>query len=1851
MKTLSFLPLSLMIVTLFLLSSCQQKQPKETVKIDQAFQEYVSGFTSGLISSRATIRVKLSKEYMQDVKAGDPIDVQLFSFEPSIKGQAFWVDESTVEFRPSGAMLSGTEYVGHIALKKIIDVPVKFSSLPLQFQVIKQSFQVREGELQQVPTGGKSIYTYSGSVVTADVMDNDAVEELLLAKMEGEVLLIEWEHKREAKEHLFVVKDVKRKESDAILSLEWDGGTQGIEVADRREVEIPGLSNFKLISSFVYHQPSQYLLLTFSDPLLKSQNLKGLITIQEAEVLRLVIQGNRVKVFLSKRISGEHELTVEKGVKNSSGYKLVASKSQKITFEASKPNVRLIGKGIIIPKTDGLIFPFEAINLKAVDIKVIKIFEDNVSQFLQVNSLAGERDIRRVGRLLVKKKIDLVSDNLIDYGKWNAFSFDLSELIENEPGAIYRIEITFRKRYSLYPCVEEVDDEEELAVNWDEEDLQEQSYWDGTGYYYNSWYNYDWRDRDNPCTPSYYRNKKVSRNVLASNIGVIAKAGSNGELRVFVTDLLTTAPLSGVEVEVLNYQQQLIGTAKTDGQGMLTLKYTMKPYLLIAKNGDQRGYLKLNDGVSLSLSRYDVGGARYERGLKGFIYGERGVWRPGDTIYTTFILEDKEGLLPSEHPVSFELVNPHGKVMQRQVKSSSENGFYAFTSSTAQDAPTGNWTARIRVGGSSFAKQIKIETIKPNRLKINLDFEKKLIRKDDLTLSGRMEVKWLHGAIAKNMKAEVDMELRKVKTTFMSYNDYVFDDPSVSFNVVEKRVFSGRLDAEGVALIKPDIKISGQVPGMLSARFNTKVFEEGGNFSVNQMSIPYAPYSTFVGVKLPKGDKMRGMLLTDEKHTVDVVTLDAEGQKVSQKNLVAKLYKVEWRWWWQSGSDNVGSYIKRKQIQPVLTRKFSTVDGFGSFEIEVKYPSWGRYLVQVEIPGGHSTGKAVYIDWPGWAGRAQDENSGGASMLSFSADKKEYKVGESVKVTLPSSAGGRALVSIEKGAKVLDAYWVEAQDKMTNFEFEVTPEMAPNVYINVTLLQPHSQTVNDLPIRLYGIVPIMVEDPDTKIYPVITMADELKPESKVKVSVAEKSGRPMTFTLAVVDEGLLDLTNYKTPSPWRNFYAREALSVRSWDMYDMVLGAYGAKIEASFAIGGDGDLDKNKGKKARRFKPVVKYFGPYTIGKGKSKSIEFDMPRYVGSVKTMVVASSGKAYGEAEKITPVKNPLMIFATLPRVLSPEESVKLPVTLFSLDDTKKEVEVELKVNDKLVIIGESVKTIHFDRAGEQDFTFDVKSADALGIAKVEVVARSGNDEATYEIELDVRAPNPNKIVTYSAVVESGEYWNQTFDLFGIMGSNKVRLEVSGMPPINMDRRLRCLTRYPYGCVEQTTSAAFPQLYLSDVTELNAEMKTRTKGNIEKALVRLNSFQLSSGGFSYWPGRSRVADWATSYVGHFILEAEAKGYVLPVGMKDAFLSYQREQSNNWRPAENRYYSFGLAQAYRLFTLALADEANLGAMNRLKEYDHLCVQGKCLLGLAYSYSGNKDAAIQLIANVDKSLTKAIYYRSSYGSRDRDLAIVLEVLLALELHDEAMVLIKNISDRLNSGYWMNTQATSFCLRSMAKAAALFKGSLDEFNYSFSIDGGKEKDVMSTTLVSQYDVAMGEGIVSKQFALKNESPTPFYVNLSVEGIPLVDDGKQEQKNLEMKVGYKNLDGKLIDPSSLEQGMDFKVEVQVKHPGYLNDYEDMALSIMVPSGWEIINTRLYGGGASLDVDVPEYEDIRDDRVNLFFGLDRHKTKTFVVLLNASYLGTYNLPAIQCSAMYNNEIRARISGREVEVIKSK
>jgi uncharacterized protein YfaS (alpha-2-macroglobulin family) len=1756
------------------------------------------------------------------------------------------VNGNTLRFMPDpGELKPGKEYKIGFHLGKVLKVDEKFRQFDFYTRVNEQDFTANVFPFSPMSV---SDLTWNTVEVRLDISNPVSPDDA------GKMFYVngtQYKHVRVtpvgATSFRVSIDSLQRKNEPEQYLLTIDGKAIDSKKKLEYKVAIPPFSkkHFEVADVRLLQESGSYIRLTFSDPVSQTQDMKGLITLSGTGSFTYSIDKNVIKVYPESLPPGEVELHIYEGIRNNARLNLDKHYIYQLQIENNKPQIKFEKSGNILPDAKQLALPFSTVNLWAVDAKVIKVYRNNLLSYLQTSTLNNSRatgELRRFGRFVMKKQIRLDRDKRLDLSKWNSFTLDLSQLIEKDPGALYMVQLSMRREYSLYGCTDEPRLPDEAAMRrFSDEEIseEEEALWDETTpYYYDlfDWREYKWKDRDDPCTPSYYMaSERMERTmVMASNMVMIAKAGPGRSMSVAVTAILTTRPVPGAEVTVYNYQMQPLGSGKTDGNGFAEIDCKSgKPFVVTAAKDGDVGYLEVSDAASLSLSRFDVSGKEIQKGLKGYVYAERGVWRPGDTIFVSFILEDKERKLPENHPVALEVYTPRGQFYQRQVKNKGVNGFYTFSVATDPDVETGVWQGQVKVGGTTFHKPLRIETIKPNRLRVRLDTDS-IIDAAQGVISGMLTSQWLHGAPASNLKAEVDLTLQASENPFRGYAGYSFNNPVVNFETSKTKIFAGTLNASGVASVNAKAPVAENAPGMLRGNILSRVYEVGGDMSFYAQTVFYSPYKTYVGVK-PPAVSAGEFLETDTPLSFDVATVNAYGKPVSG-DVEYRIYKLRWSWWWNSTEEDLGSYVNSTAANIAARGEVTLRNGKGRINFQVNYPDWGRYLILVKDKSGkHAAGTIFYVDWPSWRGRSAKTDPEGLTMLSFSTDKPSYEVGEKATVIIPKSSEGRVLISIENGSGILHREWVKTSgEEDTKYVMEVTENMTPNFYVFATMLQPHAQTVNDLPIRMYGVVSVGVENRNSILAPVIRMPDTLHPEKEFTVSVSEKAKKPMTYTLAIVDEGLLDLTAFKTPNAWHEFYSREALGVRTWDLFDRVLGTHGGLM---LSIGGDEAMNPSRDN-VNRFKPVVKFIGPFALKGNETKTHTLRLPQYVGSVRVMVVAGGNGAYGSAEKTVAVKNDLMTLSTLPRIMGPGEEVRLPVNVFALGNSVKNVQVSIRTKGLLTPTDGTSKSVSFDKPGDKTLFFKLASGRKTGAEQVEIKAVGNGISFTETIDIAIRNPNPPTVMTQAQLIEPGESATFNIQTEGVEKDDWAALELSRMPGVNFSRNMNYLLEYPHGCSEQISSQAFPLLYIDEFTVLKEEDKKRMTAKVDEVIRMLSARQLADGGFMYWYGDSYASTWVTTYAGHFLVEAKNRGYEVPDAVLSRWVQFQSRLAQNWLPVEHNhgYYPYSMSdlqQAYRLYSLALSGNTEFGAMNRMRELPDLSIQARWRLAAAYALAGRKDVAASLVFNAPDQVEEYNFSNDTYGTPERDKAMILETYLLLDDVEKAMQLAPSIAQSLSSGY-ISTQTAAFGLLAMAQLAGkIGAGNID---MDWTLNGKKMERINTSKAMQRIDVKPEANLSAN---ITNKGSGKLYARLSIRTQPQNDSNIEPvQGRFGMSVRYVDLQGNPLAVESLPQGTEFEAVVTVRN-GIEQVFTDLALTQVFPSGWEIFNERPDGEYT--------YRDIRDDRVLTYFNLGAGQTKVFRIRLQAAYRGRYYLPPVSCRAMYAPQEESRSGSMWVKV----
>lgn len=1850
MKKLELIIIGLSLSFLVLLAGCSKKTESNiTLNYSTVNDEYVQAVSPTYINRLSEITVSFSKEI---ICSEDDVN-KAVSLVPHQQGKFKLVDEKTISFVPEKSYKPNSTITLNADVNKLLGAKESAPIYSHPFVISGPTFDVSFNDL--VLNANQTAYSLSGKIKTDIPFSAEKISKCINAKIGQAKVRIQLEalsHGKELREWDFSIPEIQIGKNNQIFKVAYEGKNIGLNrfekkaYAGKKNYIIPGVnSDFSIIN--INTTAKNAISFSFSKPLDTAQDIIEYISLFDRNNKKLAskispaIKNNVLTIYSDEGFEDVDSITISDGILSSSGALLAAKTTVPLSTKWDVPEVRFMTEGNILPTSQGTVIPVETKNLSGLLIQAFVVYDSNINQFFQINSYDGSYDLYRVGEPVWEKNVSFDWNDSMQ-NKFIPRGIDISDLVKKYPDGMLQLKITFRKHNIKYVCSNTHGDFSKYPFPKDtiggEYKPREKSNWDsidydGLSYEQRSTF---WTYRNDPCHPAFYLtnynyNIVIKKNIFVSDIGLMAKQDMDGKLYVTAANLKTTEPMHNLSVKTYNFIGTKLDELKTDKDGRAIFEDGASAYTVVATDGKQVSYLVINSGTALSTSHFETGGVIAENGVKGFIYGERGVWRPGDDIYLTFVLQDEKKSLPENIPVIFTFTDPRGREVERRTLTESVNGFYSIPTKTLPDAETGLWNARVKIGGKEWNKSVRVETVVPNHLAVNLEIEKDFLSAgiNEFVLKGA----WLYGADTPNYAADVTVNFTEGNTTFDGYSEYCFENPAGYVDSSKDTIFNGKLDSDSKVKFSRRLSAGKNIPGKLKAHFVSRIFEPSGIPSLSSTVYEFSPFRRYVGLKLPKGDESRNMLLTDVNHVADVVLLNEDGTPVESAKLNYTIYKMDWKWWWEKDAYSSATYVGNNSYTRIDNGIVEIENGKGSFDFEVSYPSWGRYLIQVSDGyNGHVTGKVVYIDWPGWAGRSLEEGSGSTAMLPLSVDKKQYTAGETAKISFASTKGQRALVTVEKSGNVLNQYWVTTDDGTTVWQLPLTKEMAPNVYVHVTLLQPHLQTKNSLPIRVYGVVPVMVDNPETLLEPVITCKERFEPSANTVISVSEKNGKPMTYTIAVVDEGLLGLTAYRSPDLRKEFYKKEASMLENYDLYKYVMNAYSGKLETILAIGGSEEIIDSGDKNENRFTPVVKYFGPFTIKEGEKKATEFEMPNYIGAVRIMVLAGNEGAYGVTERSVPVKSNLMILPSAPRTLGLNEEIMIPVEVYNGMDVNRKISVsmeidgviEQKLEQTVNITPNTNETLYFGlstknaKEGIANFTFKASSGPTSQYAKMSVPVESRGIPVTYSSDFTVKGKG-NQTVTVESPTESG--------------SATLTAEITSMPLVNLNNRLKYLIQYPHGCIEQITSGGFPQMYLADFVNLSSEKNEQIIQNVNSVLERYPRYQNVNGSFSYWAGGGTAHLWGSTYAAHFMTEAKKHGYHVADSVYNPLINWIAESAQNFGSYFDEEESIE-NQVYSLYVLALANHADIGSMNRIRE-SVKADSSKLLLASAYALCGRVDTAKDLVKTV--KFDSAFYRRldKNFSSSLRNQSIALMAFNYVGNSSMSSKYAKTICDQLNSNMNLNTQETAWALFTLLPYYDNEKG--EQIAYSVNSNGKTLAGEIEKRTVL-LDLPMTNG-AKQEVAISNTGKRPLYGRVSVSGKSVPGTEVTKAVGLKLSVTYEDKDFNKISPTNLKKGDTFRITVNVRNNAS-QDLSNVAVTIPIPTAWEFINDRLTSTNDSSNDFT--YQDIRDDYIYTYLDLKNHASKQFKFNATVVYDGSYYVPAIHAEAMYDEDISAIVPG---------
>ncbi|MCY7008752.1 alpha-2-macroglobulin family protein [Fusobacterium simiae] len=1555
------------------------------------------------------------------------------------------------------------------------------------------------------------------------------------------------------------------------------------------------------------------LVVLFSEELDKNQDFKKLVEVEGLDgnitimpfINKLIIKGDFKK-------DTPYNVKVSKNIKSISGATLSDDYFRyNLYVDKKQPSLSFVDSGNVLPSINNKKINFNSVNVTKVKLEVIKVYTNNITQYLKL--YANEYGINDwelktdLGDVVFTKEyeIDSKEDQVVKN------SIDLSSTIDTK--GIYYVNIS--------------------AIGEDSIDYDIAKYGEPNSYGY-----------DNDVIYA-----KAEKTIILSDIGIVANS-NNSKLDLKLLNLNTLNPISGARLEFISSKNQTIeeGTANSNGEYKSKTNLDNIFYVLV-KSGNEFNVLYLA-GSKINYSDFDIGGSLDGSDLKLYTYTDKGYYRPGDEINVSLIARSKEKMNDNQ-PFEYSFTAPDGSAkINNEIVKDSKNGFYTFKIKTDMNDLTGAWTLSIKFGGKEITQKVFIESKIANTIAIEAD-EDKIYSKADIK-NGMIDfiftLKYLSGAkVDKGTNINFDYNVIEKDTKSKKYREYTFNNPSNYKYQFRNFVETTLNDDSG------KINLNLEMPEILQRKnlyLSTIVnaSDTNGRYSTETKVFEIINRENSVGVQKVSQN--------DNEASVKYILLNEKTDSlVAGKKLKYRVYNKEFNWWYDYYNDDDEKSFK-ENIETVLLEEGEITSASSPELLKVTKLGDGTNFIEIEDEEtGHSSGVFVYNYHYG------DKKHGTIENLNITADKEKYNIGDIAKIKYSGAVGSKALVTIEKDGKIVKEYWKTLTAKDNEETIVIEKDFFPNAYVSISVFQKYVDKQNDRPLRLYGSVPLMVEDKNRMLTLQVDTKTEVLPGGDLKIKLSNKENKKMYYEVFLVDEGILRMTNYVKPDPYKFFYEKRAKLVQSYDNFSNIIERYSDKVANRLKTGG-GDFEEDALAKPMSAEAAYKKedmqllgdaqrFANLTIFRGVAESdangnavVDVKLPNFFGTMRLFVVAVSDESYGSAEKSISVKAPVIVETSAPRVLKVGDKFAVPVTLFPIEKAIGDSEITLTYNGKTYN-----KKVNVKDGKSEKVLFELEAPEKVGTTKIDIDFKSSKYSYKDTINLNVDTNYPYQYIEKSIILEP----NQEFTLSAseykdfVNGSVKSNLTLSSYQKLGIEKLIKSLLDYPYICLEQISSKGMAMLYIDNLTTDPIE-KNDAKNEINTIIGKLNNnYQLRNGAFAYWPG-SQEEGISTVYAIRFLIEAKEKGYYVPETMYEKAKDYLNSIAMRT----------DVPKVEVLYLLAAIGDPNVSEMNIVfdRYYKDISVVEKWRLLAAYSKMGEKDFARK---EADKLPRKAERKDGSYYADDS--AEILKYYTIIygtadaELYSSVLAMAK-------SDAWLTTFEKANIVQALAGDG---KVSPEKKNLSFKvIVDGKEQNLELKD--GEYTFRnLGIKDNAKKIVIKNTSSSKLYVNSFYKGKPIKYDEKDENKNITITRKFVDMSGKEIDVKNLKVGTRFKMILTSKLTNA--DSPDISLLQILPSGWELDNTQAnvqssggdmipvpvdsdeadgqeYGDSSSSNVN---YVDMKDDRVAYFYPLYSGEDKVIEINLVAVTPGTYRLPGTKVESMYNYNYRAYLKGFEVKV----
>lgn len=1553
-------------------------------------------------------------------------------------------------------------------------------------------------------------------------------------------------------------------------------------------------------SSVVQANARQYrdapaLALVFSGPLVPKANWQSWLSVSEGgkqvQGEWILADDGRTLYFPNVQPDKSYEVSLKAGLGPS-------PQSWTLKTRPLEAGASFTASGMVLPLRDELRLPISAVNVDEVNIDFFRVDAEYLPRFLaEYRPGAG-------------------------MGNW-----ELEQITK-------RAKRVFSGRYALEL---DANRRETRLINVKEPQLAE------AGVYFavmSPLGNYDWR--------------KETTYFAVSDMGLSARRYSD-QLEVFVSSLATADPLKDVQLSLLDEKGNRLQVQTTDPQGHRRFDQVQGARLLLAEQGNHLAVLRL-DGAALDLSTFDLGTQPWQA-QQLYLFSGRDLYRPGERLDSEILLKGQDGQLLPGMAVELEVKQPDGQLLEQKRLLPDSLGAAHYGLRLPDDAPLGRWTINLKTAaGSRFEWPFLVEEFLPERLKLQLgkgpDGE---VTDLDAALTLPLQGDYLYGAPASSTKAKAEVKLSRATMPFTQWQEFTLGDVLLAEQAKDLEPLNITLDAQGQGTFSLADELDGvRALGPLEVAYRVSLSEPGGR-AVNRSR---TQYGWPAGSQWPalKADFVADRVEGGKPLPFQILNLDDKGQPVAGPVKVRLINEYRDYYWHYADGEG---WKYEFNSQPYLEQEQTLqLDGKGPTPLTLQLAA-GWYRLEVENSQGHQSSLRVEIGSYAWGGGGEQARP---DKIAITLDKRAYQAGDKAKVTLVAPRPGKGLLLVEDGDGLrwwqrieLKGTGGDAKDARGEFEIPVSPEwQRHDLHISAQIAAPDSTSKpvgkpQGQSLRSVGLVPLTLDREARRLPLTLSAPDKAVPLTRLEVTATSTPNSQGRVVLAAVDRGVLNISDYQPLDPFEIFFGRKRFAQDLFDNYGQVIPPQDGKL-ARLNYGGDRAPLKKGGALESRVEIAALWSGEVSFDESGKAVIPLDLPNFNGELALMALAWNEQQVGEAERAVKVVAPLVAEIGWPRFGARGDETRALVQLRNMSGEDQTLSLVWTLNGGLKANGELPGTLSLKNGEEQWLTLPLTVTGASGVASLQLAA-SGKDFAiSRDWYLPLRSPWPAETRQRYQMLAPGQQMSfAPAELAGLEHANLQGLfSLSGTPPWDPAAQWQALADYPYACLEQTLSRAWP--YLLTTADERAAWRKSAEGkqgaseaDVQRVLLqRLQRLQLPSGGFGLWDGRSDEEQWLTAYAADYLLARKEAGDAVPEAMLNQALnrlqSYLTDSQYGERWSSAPEHSRLAYQAYSAYVLARVGKAPLATLRLIWEQqaDH-ARSGLPLLHLSLALSAMGDEQ-----NAAKALSRALAtergddYLGDYGSPLRDQALELSLLRQHKLAAERWpALSAKVADTLAHRQWLSTQERLALLR------------LARFDPAADWQAKVTSSLGSGSLSGSAPLQQGAPEALAASTVTNEGKGSLYVQRTLVGYPEQAPARIS-KGMSVTRSWFNSDGQPFDPAKVKVGDLVVVRLNVSSESAV---PDALLVEMVPAGFELENPAL-GNSIKLEDlsiegkpawqsewnDYLKHQEFRDDRYTAALDLSERSNQQLVYLMRAVTPGRYQVPPTQVEDMYRPEIRA-------------